>query len=173
MSHFRDSYLPKNAQFRSDYAMIHGKGLHNQHSQNRFSVAGDDQRSITNRTRKGAQSIVGKDLDETSFGGGATEPSSGNRTIEQVTLQPWNVKEWEKMTKQEEYELEFMRLNQQKKEVLRQEQAKKAQQRLVTPTISPFIIINRRKRDYSRESRTVWRGLRSWVRWRCRRQSSR
>ncbi len=33
------------------------------------------------------------------------------------------------MTKQEEYELEFMRMNQLKKEALRKEQAKKALQR--------------------------------------------
>ena len=65
-------------------------------------------------------------MDETSFGGGAQTESTGNKTIEQVSLQPWNVKDWEKMTKQEEYELEFMRMNQLKKEVLRQEQAKKA-----------------------------------------------
>ena len=76
----------------------------------RFSIA-DDQRSHTIRTRKGAQSLVGKDLDETSFGGGGQTESTGNKTIEQVSLQPWNVKDWEKMTKQEEYELEFMRMN--------------------------------------------------------------
>jgi hypothetical protein len=71
-------------------------------------------------------------LDETSFGGGdGKTESTGNRTIEQVGLQP-NVKDWEKMTKQEEYELEFMRMNQIKKELLRQEQAKKALQRQVS-----------------------------------------
>lgn len=83
MSHFKDSYLPKNAAFRSDYTGIHNRSLNGQQSMNRFSIA-DDQRSHTIRTRKGAQSIVGKDLDETSFGGGGE--SSGTKTIEQVSL---------------------------------------------------------------------------------------
>ena len=48
-----------------------------------------------------------------------------------MTLQPGEPKEWEKLTKQEEYELEFMRLNQQKKEALRFEQSKKAEKRRV------------------------------------------
>lgn len=81
VSHFKDSYIPKNAAFRSDYTGIN-RSLHGQQSQNRFSLP-DDQRSY--RTRKGAQSIVGKDLDETSFGGeaaGRTTDSNGNRTIE-------------------------------------------------------------------------------------------
>lgn len=130
VSYFKDSYIPKNAAFRSDYTGIN-RSLNGQQSMNRFSIA-EDQRSHTIRTRKGAQSIVGKDLDETSFGGGdGKTESTGNRTIEQVGLQP-NVKDWEKMTKQEEYELEFMRMNQIKKELLRQEQAKKALQRQVS-----------------------------------------
>jgi hypothetical protein len=96
VSYFKDSYIPKNAAFRSDYTGIN-RSLNGQQSQNRFSIP-DDQRSY--RTRKGAHSIIGKDLDETSFGGeGGKTESSGNRTIEQVTLQPWNVQEWEKMTK--------------------------------------------------------------------------
>jgi hypothetical protein len=82
VSYFKDSYIPKNAVFRSDYTGIHHRSLNGQQSMNRFSIA-DDQRSHTIRTRKGAQSIVGKDLDETSFGGeGGKTESSGNRTIE-------------------------------------------------------------------------------------------
>jgi hypothetical protein len=47
-------------------------------------------------------------------------------------LQPGELKDWEKLTKQEEYELEFMRMNQLKKEAMRIEQAKKAEKRRVS-----------------------------------------
>ncbi len=59
--------------------------MHGQQSQNRLSVA-DDQRSHTIRTRRGAQSTAGGD-DMVSYAGGGTE-STGNKTIEQVTLHP-------------------------------------------------------------------------------------
>lgn len=66
------------------------------------------------------------------------------------------------MTKQEEYELEFMRMNQLKKEALRVEQAKKALQRQVSNKLFTNFY-HRKKNVYSQVSLTDLRALPSWV----------